>query len=222
LILADMNPASLSPSVMNNIHEFVVVRGGGVVFIAGPKYMPLAYQGTPLESLLPMEPANVQAPDPSLPLTEPFHPRLTPLGVASPTMQLADSPAQNPKLWQETLEPLYWFVTAGDLRPGVRVLAEHPTKKGPDGNAAPLITLQFIGAGKVVFHATDETHRWRFRVGDVYFARYWIQTIRYLSRQTARHKSRRRADRRPSAVPPRRDGAAAGPLSGRPACSAAR
>jgi hypothetical protein len=38
------------------------------------------------------------------------------------------------------------------------------------------------GAGMVLFHATDETWRWRFQVGDVYFARYWIQTIRYLSR----------------------------------------
>ena len=45
-----------------------------------------------------------------------------------------------------------------------------------------MICLQFIGAGKVVFHATDETHRWRFRVGDIYFARYWLQTIRYLCR----------------------------------------
>ena len=46
----------------------------------------------------------------------------------------------------------------------------------------PVIMLHFIGAGKIVFHATDETHRWRFRVGDVYFARYWVQTIRYLAR----------------------------------------
>ena len=36
--------------------------------------------------------------------------------------------------------------------------------------------------GMVIFHATDETWRWRFQVGDVFFARYWVQTIRYLSR----------------------------------------
>ena len=181
LILADMNPAFLSPSVMSNIHEFVTVRGGGVVFIAGPKHMPLVYPGTPLAALLPMEIESVEVPDPSQPITDAFHPRLTPLGLASPALQLADSPPQNPKAWQ-SLAPLYWLVSAGDLRPGVRVLAEHPTKTGSQGQPLPLITLQFIGAGKVVFHATDETHRWRFRVGDVYFARYWIQTIRYLSR----------------------------------------
>jgi len=38
------------------------------------------------------------------------------------------------------------------------------------------------GAGKVLFHATDDTWRWRARVGDVYFGRYWIQAIRYLGR----------------------------------------
>lgn len=182
LILADMNPAFLSPSVMDHVYEFVTVRGGGVVFIAGPKYMPLAFRDTPLAPLLPMEIDSVQIPDPDAVIAESFHPRLTALGQSSPTMQLADAPGENPRLWQQGLAPLRWFVSAPALRPGVRVLAEHPTKKGPDGNAIPLITLQFIGAGKVVFHATDETHRWRFRVGDVHFARYWIQTIRYLSR----------------------------------------
>ena len=34
----------------------------------------------------------------------------------------------------------------------------------------------------MLFHATDETYRWRYRVGDTYFARYWIQSIRYLCR----------------------------------------
>ena len=28
----------------------------------------------------------------------------------------------------------------------------------------------------------NETWRWRYRVGDVFFARYWVQTIRYLCR----------------------------------------
>ena len=33
-----------------------------------------------------------------------------------------------------------------------------------------------------MFHATDETHRWRFRKGDSWFGRYGRQTIRWLSR----------------------------------------
>ncbi len=68
------------------------------------------------------------------------------------------------------------------MKPGVRVLAEHPTRLGPDGRHLPVFCFQYVGAGKVLFHATDETWRWRYRVGDAYFARYWVQTIRYLCR----------------------------------------
>ena len=68
------------------------------------------------------------------------------------------------------------------MKPGVRVLAEHPTRTDSDGHRLPVFCFQYVGAGKVLFHATDETWRWRYRVGDLYFARYWIQTIRCLCR----------------------------------------
>lgn len=182
LIFGDVNPALLSPSMMNNIHEFVTVRGGGLVFIAGPRYTPLAYQGTPLAPLFPVQLNTVSVSEPHLPLTKEFRPRLTPLGLASPALQLADAPAGNERLWRDELPPLRWFVHAPDVHPGVRVLAEHPESRNADGTPLPLICLQFSGAGKVLFHATDETHRWRFRAGDVYFARYWVQAIRALCR----------------------------------------
>jgi hypothetical protein len=182
LIFGDVNPALLSPSIMNNIYEFVTVRGGGLIFIAGPRYTPLAYRDTPLAALLPMSIDAVNVPGPEAIVSDSFRPRLSPLGRSSPMMQLADTPAANEKLWREDLAPLRWFATVTEIRPGVRVLAEHPMLKGSRGMPLPIICLQFVGAGKIVFHATDETHRWRFRVGDAYFARYWIQTIRYLSR----------------------------------------
>jgi hypothetical protein len=182
LIFGDVNPSLMSPSIMQNIYEFVTARGGGLIFIAGPRYTPLAYRDTPLAPLFPMDLDTVRLPDPDAVVAEPFRPRLTPLGLASPTMQLADSPAANERLWRDELPPLYWLAAAPDLRPGVRVLAEHPAKLGDNGLPLPLISLQFVGAGKVLFHATDETHRWRFRSGDVHFSRYWIQTIRYLCR----------------------------------------
>ncbi len=182
LIFGDVNPALLSPSIMNNIYEFVTTRGGGAIFLAGPRYTPLAFRDSPLAPLLPMNLDTVRLPDPDAIISESFRPKLTALGLSSPMVQLADSPAANERLWREELTPLRWFASVQDLRPGVRVLAEHPVKRSDSGQPLPIITLQFVGAGKVVFHATDETHRWRFRVGDQYFARYWVQTIRYLCR----------------------------------------
>jgi len=40
----------------------------------------------------------------------------------------------------------------------------------------------YVPPGKVLWHASDETYRWRYRVGDAIFARYWVQAIRFLSR----------------------------------------
>ena len=48
-------------------------------------------------------------------------------------------------------------------KPAAQVLAEHPTAAGAEGKL-PLIAYQFLGAGKVMFHAFDDTWRWRFRV----------------------------------------------------------
>jgi hypothetical protein len=47
----------------------------------------------------------------------------------------------------------------------------------------PVVVMQLVGAGRVIFHATDESYMWS-RVGgsDQYYERYWLQTIRYLSR----------------------------------------
>jgi hypothetical protein len=59
--------------------------------------------------------------------------------------------------------------------------------------------MQYVGSGKVLMHMTDETWRWRRGVGDRYFARYWVQMIRYLARSKLIDQGRRAtlvADRR--------------------------
>ena len=41
---------------------------------------------------------------------------------------------------------------------------------------------QFVGAGRSMFFGFDETWRWRFREDELRFNRFWMQTVRYLSR----------------------------------------
>ncbi len=45
----------LGAGVMRNLNEFVTEKGGGVVFIAGPRFTPEAYRDTPLAALMPLE-----------------------------------------------------------------------------------------------------------------------------------------------------------------------
>jgi hypothetical protein len=84
------------------------------------------------------------------------------------------------QIWQE-LPELYWYFEAPRKKPLALVLAEHPTVAGAGGKL-PLIVYQFLGSGKVTFHAFDDTWRWRFRSGDKYFGRFWVQVVRFMAR----------------------------------------
>ena len=177
LILGDLNPALLSAPVLDNIRAFVERKGGGVAIIAGEKYIPAALAGTPLEVLMPFELAQASAAGADAAQAG-FKLRLTDIGLAMPHLQLGDSAAESQRLWSG-LPMLYGGVNIHRTKPAVRVLVEQDSP-GPDRR--PLVMLQYFGAGKVLFQATDETWRWRFRVGDALFARYWGQTVRMLSR----------------------------------------
>jgi uncharacterized membrane protein len=183
IILGDVNPAILGPAAQQSLAEFVDQpgKGGAVIMIAGPQFMPLGFRDTPLAKLMPFEPGSARLPDPNASLSESFPVEPSDLGLALPPMQLGDTPEETRAIWDH-LPPLYWLMEAPELKPSARVLAEDPNRTTRDGRKMPVIIMQYVGAGKVLFHATDETWRWRYRTGDVYFARYWIQMIRYLSR----------------------------------------
>jgi hypothetical protein len=180
VIFGDVNPSYLSASVLSNLHDFVEKKGGGLAFIAGPLFTPLVYRNTPLEPLFPIDLAGAANPD-AQSLDEGFVVQPTDLGLASPQMQLGDSASESARIWQD-LPSVYWLLEAQQIKPAARVLAEHPTRLASDGRRLPVFLMQYVGAGKVLFHGTDDTWRWRYRLGDVYFARYWVQAVRYLSR----------------------------------------
>ncbi|HVA51513.1 MAG TPA: VWA domain-containing protein [Pirellulales bacterium] len=189
IVFGDVNPAFLSGTALAHIKAFVEEKGGGVVFVSGPLYTPAAYRDSPLAELLPIDFESPAGTEPGEIVNDAFEVQPTEAGLAGPTMQLGDSPAETLEIWQR-LPPLYWLFAAPALKPAARIWAEHPLRAGPDGRRLPVIVMHYVGSGKVVFHATDETWRWRFRVGDVYFARYWVQTIRFLSRSKLLGKDR--------------------------------
>jgi hypothetical protein len=189
IIFGDVNPALLSPTGMANISDFVTEKGGGIAFIAGTQFTPLAYRNTPLAPLFPLDLASTGTPEMGDSQTEGYRVQPTDLGQLSPQMQLGDSPEETMQIWRN-LPEMYWLLEVPGLKPAARILAEHPTRLSAEGHKLPVFCVQYVGAGKVLFHATDETWRWRYRVGDVFFARYWVQTIRYLSRSKLLGKDR--------------------------------
>jgi hypothetical protein len=183
IILGDVNPGLLSEAMIRNVADFVEepASGRALICIAGPKFMPMAFRDTPLEPLLPVDLAALRLPDPQEPAADGFSVEPTEMGLASPSMQLGDTLEETRSIWQN-LHPLYWMIETPAVKQGARVLAVNPTRVDARGNRLPVISMQYVGSGKVLFHATDETWRWRWRAGDVFFAKYWVQTIRYLAR----------------------------------------
>jgi hypothetical protein len=109
-----------------------------------------------------------------------YRPELTAEGRTSPIFRFGDDEASSTQIWQN-LPELFWYLEAPRKKPAALVLAEHPTLSGSDGKL-PLVLYQFVGSGKTMFNAFDDTWRWRFRVGDRYFGRFWIQTLRFMAR----------------------------------------
>jgi hypothetical protein len=178
LVIGDVDPRLLPRSVWQNVRAFVTEKGGGVAFIAGPRYLPWLYRdNSDVSALLPVESdSRAAAEGDQLPdrVRDGFVVQPTLLGQQSPMLQLGDTPLQSQQIWRN-LAPLYWLADVGGLKPAAQVLAQGPT-------SIPVMIFQYVGPGRVLFHAIDSTWRWRIGAGDTYFARYWVQTIRYLAR----------------------------------------
>ncbi|MBS0266266.1 MAG: VWA domain-containing protein [Planctomycetes bacterium] len=181
VIFGDLNLSFMSPSLIENLRNFVGERGRGVVFIAGPYHNPVHYRGTPLETLLPVDLEGVAATAATVPIRESFRPEMTAEGRKGTSLfRFADNEAASQDVWN-SMPGFFWAVETRGLKPGAIVLAVHPTQTTPQGKM-PIMAWQRFGNGKVMFHATDELWRWRFRTGDTYYGRYWVHLIRYLSR----------------------------------------
>lgn len=176
IVLLDLDPTVLPRSVWDSLASFVGDTGGGLCLVAGPRGMPASLRTrstfaalcpTRLDSASPggwNEPAGVRV-------------RPTSLAAEEPAFLLSDSPDDSQRVWR-ALPPLYWRADIGEPKPAASVLAVADGAVGEQ----PLVVSHFYGAGRVVLHATDSTYRWRFRSGDVFFARYWGQLLRTLAR----------------------------------------
>ena len=170
VLLGDVSPAALGVERMETLAKLVSETGGGVVFLAGPEFNPAAYKGTPLEPLFPVDLDSVG--DQAAYILRPKAPQkleLTPAGEASPLLKLAEAPAGNRAIWNEF--------------PGVRWVAQSVRPKPTAEtllatfNQTPVIATQTFGRGQTLYFGTDETYRWRSKVGSKYFIRIWTQII---------------------------------------------
>ena len=106
------------------------------MFVAGPAYLPTAYRDTRVGALLPLRPDRAILP-PQAGLSRSFQVRPTSLGLAAPQLQLGVNALDSARVWHP-LPGLYWLLEADQWKPGVRVLVEHSSNTGQDGQPLPV------------------------------------------------------------------------------------
>ena len=175
MVFGDLGPETFLDEEIVDIRSCVEERGAMLVFIAGEKFMPLAHAKGPLAELLPVTLTNAEGR-----VTAEWRPGAFPFavtgaGYAHEIMELSESETENIRIWQSGCE---WQRRLDGLtvKPGAEVLAF-----AGDSSAlkSPLLVVQHRGRGRVVFLASDETWRFRYRIGDTYHHRFWGNVLRW-------------------------------------------
>ncbi len=182
ILFGDVDPRGgwISSTQMELIVDFVNRQGGGFGLIAGERYTPQRFYGTPLERIIPVELGVQRQGEFGEAARAPFRPQLTAAGRESALLRLLLDERQAEQAFQR-LPHWHWFHAVADTKPGTEVLLQHPTRTH-DRDPLPLLVVGRHGAGKTFYQGSDDTWRWRRHRGEGFFDTYWIQVVRYLGR----------------------------------------
>lgn len=179
VVLGDIAAGALPEEFLKELSELVRRRGAALVIMAGRKENYRSLRGTPLDPLLPVtfdNPAGITGVSRQL-----FRPAPTQEGMSHLLTRLAPTPEANEDIWSR-LPAMRWSADVGGLRPGAVALLSHPDRF-IGGQRMPILAVQRVGEGSVLFSGVEETYLWRRGVGDPYHYRFWAQALRWLAKK---------------------------------------
>ncbi len=186
-LLVDPDPRRLTPEFCAMVHDQVDKDGAGLWWIAGEKYtLPAARPEAatrPLVELLPVE-LDVPTADQTQGLGKAYDATwpwtATPLGLNLPVAEIVEGRDASKLAW-ERLPGFYWAFPVFTAKPAAVTVVAHgnPRLRGSNGKEMPVIAMQQVGSGRVLFNATDESYRWRGLFRGAY-ERFWVKGVRYL------------------------------------------
>ena len=175
VILGDVPRSRFSRIQLERIAQLVRERGGSLLMLAGRSHAPFEYVDSPLAELLPVR----IRPDGTRSLDDMIHPTVTAEGAGSAVTTLEYPADRNEALWYQ-VRPLGAVPRLDGMKKGaVPLLVLGGAVRGKE--PYPLICWQRQRRGKVLYVGTDQLWRLRFKRGDKYHARFWGQTIQFLT-----------------------------------------
>lgn len=175
LIIGSVEAASLTTEQQAIIRDFVSVRGGSLLMLAGPSG--LGNGGWGQSGIADVLPARLP---PST--TDTFFRKravvsLTPQGADTQMLRLADDDDANRQAWT-ALPEIADYQVVGDMKPAATTLLSARTDIGPQ----PLLLTQPFGRGHTYILATGGTWRWQMSMPleDQSHETFWRQMLRAL------------------------------------------
>jgi uncharacterized membrane protein len=174
LIIGSMNVAEFTPDQQQLIRDFVSIRGGTLMMIAGLHGLGLGGWGeSVVDEVLPARLSQKDGPfvRQQVPVV------LTQSGRTAPMLKFSDSDSENVKQWSD-IPPVADYQGMGPLRPAATTLLEVTV----DGHNQPLLVSQPYGRGQSFILATGGTWRWQMNlpVEDQRHETFWRQLARTL------------------------------------------
>jgi uncharacterized membrane protein len=166
VVVGDLSAGRIGGERLKWLKTYVEERGGGLVFIDGARSEMKTWSTSEASDLLPVSWSA------AAPVTDKLLPwELQPEAARYPALSLSESTSANSTLWP-TLPAARWSAVTS-ARPAAATLA----KLG--GN--PALVFQNVGAGAVLYLASDELWRWRYQVADLYHQRLWVQLASWIA-----------------------------------------
>lgn len=162
------------------LSEFVSERGGTLILLDGPRGDFQSLENTPLATAFPV---RLLPPESRAATLAPGRHQLVPVGRApqlpafSLTNERGESIPSQAEAWLQLAAPRR--ISPSQPLPGSEVLLE----AAGGGERLPLLVFRSFGAGRVLYSASDETWRWRIRVGGLHQERFWNQITDWLTEE---------------------------------------
>ena len=172
LILNDVAPEALDTGQWEAVRELVRDAGGSLIIIPGFAHPQHEWGENPSSDLLPY-PLSIRPSWQIWPGESAHYQAALATGEEwLEALRLGADVEENVRRWDE-LPGFYRFLSIPQKHPDARLLlVERSTQ-------APLLTEMRVGLGRAFFLATNETWRWRRRVGDRDHERFWLQLVRH-------------------------------------------
>jgi len=187
VLLFDPDPRDFDEKFVGLLTNFVTKKARGLMYLAGTKFSSRFLTEDPSRKLAEMLPVTfgdagrIQSSTLLATNTREWPLKIVAANVDHPIMRFFPDPRATMELWN-ALPGIFWSFPAEAARPGARTLVEHSddTLRQVEGRR-PLLVTSRHGAGRTAYLGFNGTWRWKSEGrNSEFFARFWLQTVRYL------------------------------------------